>query len=255
MSTNDLPASEGFLFFERKQCDLPYYRPAPEGFSMVGWFIVLAAVAVSFVVLNIVQQRFHSRVAGFIPPLLFVLIPLFAVAVVAGTKAPSALFKPVGLRDIGLIVLFFVLNAIVTLILGAAMNSAFHTAANPATDMVATASQADQILFFLWSAVQLLGEEIFTILIFLGAMAGLNRVMPRKLALCLAVLIAAIVFGLIHLPTYQGNLIQAAALVPVRIVLLMPYLITRNIWTSTGTHILNDWSIFGLAAFGATHAG
>lgn len=33
MSTNDLPAGEGFLFFERKQCDLPYYRPAPVGFS------------------------------------------------------------------------------------------------------------------------------------------------------------------------------------------------------------------------------
>lgn len=35
-------------------------------------------------------------------------------------------------------------------------------------------------------------------------------------------------------------------LVPIRIVLLLPYVITRNIWVSTGAHILNDWAIFGL---------
>ena len=120
--------------------------------------------------------------------------------------------------------------------------------------MVGTASGADQVLFFLWSAVQLLGEEIFTILIFLGAMAGLNHVMSRKLALCLAALVAAIIFGLVHLPTYQGNLIQGVTLIPIRIVLLIPFIITRNIWTSTGAHVLNDWTTFGMAAVAGMQA-
>ncbi|MBR9894319.1 CPBP family intramembrane metalloprotease [bacterium] len=255
MSTNDLPAGEGFLFFERKQCDLPYYRPAPEGFSLTGWLIVLIAVAVSFVVLGLAQQQFHSGIAGFIPPLLFVLIPLVAVAAVAGAKAPFALFRPVGLREVGLMVLFFILNYIVTIVVGTILVSAFHPASNPAGDMVATASGVDQVLFFFWTAVQLLGEEIFTILIFLGAMAGLTRVMSRNLALCLAALVAAIIFGLVHLPTYQWNLIQAVTLVPIRIVLLIPYIITRNIWTSTGAHVLNDWTTFGMAAYAGMQAG
>ena len=90
MTTNDLSADEGFLFFERKHCDLPYYRPAPEGFTPRGWFIVLVAVAISFVVLIIAQQSFHTGLGGFIPPLLFVLIPLVAVAAVAGAKAPCS---------------------------------------------------------------------------------------------------------------------------------------------------------------------
>ncbi|MAY86162.1 MAG: CPBP family intramembrane metalloprotease [Pseudooceanicola sp.] len=255
MSTIDLQAEKKFLFFERKHCDLPYYRPAPEGFTLTGWLIVLVAVAVSFIVLGIAQQQFHSGFAGFIPPLLFVLIPLFAVAAVAGSQAPFELFRAVGLREVGLMVLFFILNYIVTIIVGSILVSAFHPASNPAGDMVATASGADQVLFFLWSAVQLLGEEIFTILIFLGVMAGLNRVMSRKLALCLAALVAAIIFGLVHLPTYQGNLIQGVTLIPIRIVLLIPYIITRNIWTSTGAHVLNDWTTFGLAAYAGMQAG
>lgn len=254
MSANELSVDKAF-FFERKHCDLPYYRPAPEGFSLTGWLIVLVAVAVSFVVLIIAQQHFHAGFAGFIPPLLFVLIPLVAVAAIAGAKAPFALFRTVGFRDVWLMVLFFVLNFVVTIIVGTLMNSAFHTAANPAGDMVASAAGVDQVLFFFWSAVQLLGEEIFTILIFLGVMAGLNRVMSRKLALCLAALVAAIIFGLVHLPTYQGNIVQAVALVPVRIVLLMPFIITRNIWTSTGAHILNDWAIFSMSAYAGMQAG
>ncbi len=255
MSTNDLPVGEGFLFLERKHCDLPYYRPAPVGFSQSGWIIVLVAVAVSFVVLGLAQQQFHSGFAGFIPPLLFVLIPLVAVVAVGGAQAPFALFRSVGLREVGLMVLFFILNYIVTIVVGTLLVSAFHPASNPAGDMVATASGLDQVLFFLWSAVQLLGEEIFTILIFLGVMAGLNRVMARKLALCLALLVASIIFGLVHLPTYQGHMIQAVALVPIRIVLLIPFIITRNIWTSTGAHVLNDWTTFGMAAVAGMQAG
>ncbi len=255
MSTDDLLGHKAFFSFERKQCDLPYYRPAPEGFSLMGWVIVLIAVAVSFVVLGLAQQQFHNGIAGFIPPLLFVFIPLLAVAAVAGMRAPFALFRSVGLREVWLMVLFFILNYIVTIAVGTLLVSVFHPASNPAGDMVATASGADQVLFFLWTAVQLLGEEIFTILIFLGVMAGLSRVMARKLALCLALLVASIIFGLVHLPTYQGHMVQAVALIPIRIVLLIPYIITRNIWASTGAHVLNDWTTFGMAAVASTQVG
>ncbi len=33
----------------------------------------------------------------------------------------------------------------------------------------------------------------------------------------------------------------------VRLILSLAFLITKNIWISTGAHILNDWTIFGLA--------
>ncbi|MFC6760769.1 CPBP family intramembrane glutamic endopeptidase [Sulfitobacter porphyrae] len=147
------------------------------------------------------------------------------------------------------------LNFILTVVVGLVVSGLFHSVANPAGDMVASASQVDRILFFGWTAVQILGEEVFTILIFLGSMALLVRVMSRKLALCVAALVASVIFGLVHLPTYQWNMPQAFGLMPIRIVLLLPYIITRNIWTSTGVHILNDWAIFGSSALSAMDAG
>lgn len=159
VSMNELQAdTRSFFFFERKTCDLPYYRPPPDGFGLMGWLIVICAVALSFLALTTTQMRLHAGFPGFIPPLLFVLIPLVAVAAVAGPKAPLSLFRSLGLKDIGIILLFFVLNAVVTVVLGTLIIGQFETAANPASDLVASASGLDRILFFGWSAVQLLGE-------------------------------------------------------------------------------------------------
>jgi len=245
-----------FYLFGRTDCDFPYYRENPDGFSLTAWFVVLASVAVSFLALMKTQPVFHSGLSGFIPPLLFVLIPLGALAAVGGLGAPLALFRPLRGKDIGIILLFFILNAIITVAVGTLITGIFHTTANPAGNLLASASGADKLLFFGWTGVQLLGEEIFTVLIFLGAMALLGRSMSRKVALWVAALVAAIIFAMVHLPTYQWNVGQAlVGLVPIRLVLLLPYIITRNIWTSTGVHVLNDWTIFGLSAVAGSDAG
>ncbi|MEM5471895.1 CPBP family glutamic-type intramembrane protease [Hoeflea sp. AS60] len=250
MPQNDNKAGGAeFFFFERANTDFPYYRGVPVGLSPVGWIIVLVAVAAAYWVFTSTQLRLHSGLAGFIPPFLLVLIPLGALAIVAGSRAPLALFRKPTARDFGLMIAFFVLNAVVTIIVGNLLVKFFHTVGNPIGDMVASAAAPEAVLIFAWSAVQLLGEEIFTILPFLAILTLLDRFVPRKLAVCLAALVAAIPFAAIHLPTYQWNVAQAfIGLVPVRIILLMPFIITRNIWASTGTHILNDWAIFALAA-------
>lgn len=240
------------FWFERRDCDLPFYRGAPVGVSPLGWGLVLIAVAIAFYVLMRTQPIFGSGFGTFIPPLLFVLIPLGTLALVAGGSAPLALFRPLRGRDAGIIVGFFVLNAIATILLGLLVTNLFHTVANPAGDIAASVTGMDQVLFFGWTAIQLLGEEVFTILPFLAFLAFLDRFLQRKAAIALAALGAAVIFALIHLPTYQWNVPQALiGLVPIRIILLLPFLITRNIWASTGTHILNDWAIFSLSMVGA----
>ena len=65
----------------------------------------------------------------------------------------------------------------------------------------------------------------------------------------------ALLFAAVHLPTYGWNVIQVVLGVGVaRIVLLIPYLMTKNILVSTGAHILNDWSSFTLAILAAATA-
>lgn len=234
--------------FERADSDLPFYRGVPVSISATGWLILLASVGIAFLALITTQPIFPSGPGTFIPALLSLLIPLATLAVVAGRRAPCALFGPIRRRDAKIIVGFFLLNAVVTITVGLVITNLFQSAANPAGDRVASASALDRVLFFGWTAIQLIGEEVFTILPFLAFLTFLDRRMRRKTAMALAVLGAAVIFALIHLPTYQWNLPQALiGLIPIRILLLMPYLITRNIWASAGTHILNDWAIFGLS--------
>lgn len=246
------PADRAEMFrFERADSDLPFYRGVPVGIGPVAWLVVLASVAGAFAALITTQPIFRTGFGAFVPALLFVLIPLATLAIVAGTRAPLALFRPLRRVDAAIIVGFFVLNGIATILLGLLVTQLFETAANPAGDRAAAAGGLDRVLFFGWTAVQLLGEEILTILPFLAFLAFLDRLVPRKTAIAIAALGAAVIFALIHLPTYQWNVPQALiGLVPIRIILLMPYLITRNIWASAGTHILNDWAIFGLSMVG-----
>jgi membrane protease YdiL (CAAX protease family) len=40
-----------------------------------------------------------------------------------------------------------------------------------------------------------------------------------------------------------------------RMVLTLPWILTKNIWVSTGAHIINDWMLFLMALLGAGPVG
>ena len=239
---------ERFSWIERPDDDFPYYRGQPVAISDAGWGFVLLAVAAAFFALILLPAIFHGGLIGLIPAILFVVIPLLALARVAG-RGWKALFRTLRAADFVWMFAFFVLNLVVTLVVGYVVTALFDAHANPAGSTVAAASTVERVFFFIRTGIQLFGEELLTILPFLALLYWLvaHRGMGRKPAVILAAISAAIVFALVHLPTYQWNLPQAlVGLVPVRLVLLTPYIMTKNIWVSTGTHILNDWAIFGL---------
>lgn len=198
--------AEALFFFERRDLDLPYYRGTPVGLSRRGWQITLAATALGFAALVTLQPLARSGFGPILPAILFVLIPLAGLAMAAGWTAVRALFHPLRRLDWALMPGFALLNLLVTLLLGLVILRLFHAVENPAGAVVAAASGAERLLFFGWTAIQLLGEEIFTILPFLAFLTFLNARMPRRSALVLAALGAAVIFALAHLPTYQWNL-------------------------------------------------
>ena len=80
-------------------------------------------------------------------------------------------------------------------------------------------------------------------LTFFSVRCGLSR----KVAILGAWIGSAVLFGLLHLPTYQWNLGQVLLIIgTARLVLTVPYLITKNIWSSTIAHVANDWLIFAV---------
>lgn len=112
-----------------------------------------------------------------------------------------------------------------------------------------------QILAFcVGTGIQLLGEEVFTILPFLALMWVLTRRgTSRKTSILIAWLATAVWFGAAHLPTYDWNFAQAIIVIgAARVVLTLAFIRTKNLWVSFGAHVLNDWTTFTLTLIAAT---
>ena len=62
-------------------------------------------------------------------------------------------------------------------------------------------------------------------------------------------------FASIHLPAYNFKFLQCLVLIgSARLILMLAYMKTKNLWVSAGTHVINDWTIFTLVLVGA-HSG
>jgi uncharacterized protein len=233
----------------RDDADFPYYDGVPIGVSFGRWITVWVACFVAFVALSLIPAP--NDVIALAPRALFTAIMLAALAWATGPYW-RAIFRRVRIRDVGLMILFAALNYAVTLVLALLVSTLFTTSGNAAVG-APLGGTLDAIALYLGTAIQLLGEELLTILPLLAllhiltARAGLTR----RTAVLLAWLITAVWFGLLHLPTYDWHLAQALVVIGgARLVLTLAYIRTKNLWVSTGAHVLNDWALLTFASTG-----
>ncbi|GLZ76153.1 CAAX amino protease [Actinorhabdospora filicis] len=241
------PARTRLGVLERPGTDFPYYAGEPVTITGGRWWVVVAAVAAGFASLTLIPLT--GVVTAFIPTILFTGLPLAAL-IWAARGHWKAIFRRVGLTEIGTMLFYLVLNLLVSVITATILSGVTDTHANPNADALADMSTVERIMFYPRTAIQLFGEELLTILPFLALLYWLyNRVgMDRRKAVIVSWIATAVMFGALHLPTYDWNVIQAVVGIGIaRIVLTAAYLRTKNIWVSTGTHILNDWVMFTLA--------
>jgi len=249
MSSNSETVDTGRIgWLESDGDDFPYYNGVPVGLSGIQWILVLLGVAAGFYVLT---HGFGSAVPtlrGFVPTVFYVLIPLAVLAFVA-KRHWTALFRRIRGRDIWLMIGFAILNVIVTVASGFLFIDLDQATTNATVAGLADQSSGGLVLSYLLAAIQLVGEEIMTILPFLALLyLFANRMKTgRVAAIVMAWLITAVLFAIEHLPTYSWNFAQALAGVGVaRLVLTIPYIMTKNLWVSAGAHILNDWIMFSV---------
>ncbi len=235
------------FWFEYPNADLPFYDGRPVALSGRGWLSVLLAVALGFASLLVPVPALHRGLGALVPAVLFFAIPLVALAVVA-RGAWTTLFRKVSPRDVFWMFAFALLNILVTMLVGLLVQRFLGANANPLFAVLPALSEADRLLFLVAMIPQLLGEEILTILPFLAMVTLLYaRVgLPRRWAMIAAWFGSAALFGAVHLPTYGWNLAQCLLIIGgARLVLTLPYVMTKNIWVSTGAHIINDWMLLG----------
>lgn len=236
--------------------DFPFYNGVPVPISGGQWLFVMVAVVLGFVML-ILPIPWPGGVWGpMIPAVLFPAIPLLALARVAPGHW-KAIFGKVGGREIRLMFGFALLNLVVSFSVGAILNALTQVTSNAAIQALGGMDTAAQVAFYAKTLPQLFGEEVVTLLPFLALMYLLTQRfgVGRRAAILGAWVISAAVFGLIHLPTYDWNLVQCLVVIgTARLVLTLPWILTKNIWVSTGAHIVNDWTLFTFSLLGATLA-
>lgn len=224
--------------------DFPFYNGIPTTITGRQWWTVVAAVVVGFGALILLPLS--GPLSGFIPAILFTGIPLAALFYVARQNW-TAIFRRVSGRDVGLMFFFAALNLAVTVPLGLLVAATTGAAANPESAALGQSSPLELALFYPRTAIQLLGEELLTILPFLALLYFFvaKRGWSRTRAVLVSWFATAVVFGLVHLPTYDWNVLQCVLVIGgARVVLTLAYIRTKNIWVSTGAHIVNDWALF-----------
>lgn len=249
--------NDRFSRLEDPATDFPFYNGAPTSISGGQWLFVMAMVVAGFLVLIVPIDWPGGSLGQLIPAVMFPLFPLAALAYVAPGHW-RAIFGKVGGREVKLMFGFALLNIVVSMSVGTIVFALTSVTPNAANAQLAELDAAGRVLYFAKIIPQLFGEEVITLLPFLALLQLFTRGfgLGRKGAIIGAWLVSSVVFGLIHLPTYDWNLIQCLVIIgTARMVLTLPWIMTKNIWVSTGAHILNDWLLLGAGLLGAGLAG
>ncbi len=236
--------------------DFPYYRGAPVALSATGWVLALGGCVAGFLALILVPRGPLGGLPGLVAPLLFVILPLAGLALGAG-RGWMALFPRPRLLDILIGVAFAPLVLAVSGLVAFVFSRLGPAVSNPAAVIVAQLEGMRRLVFIGGTAPQLLGEELVTLVPFLALLTLLHGRLglSKHRAIAGAWILSAAIFGLLHLPTYGWNLLQVLLVIgAARLVLTIPYLLTKSVWSSFAAHLTLDWSIFALVLLGSARA-
>lgn len=239
------------LPLEPRGADFPYYRDDPPAISAGGWLLVLTAVAAGFSALVTPLPFTDTAATGWLRVLAFVGLPLLGLSIATPSRW-RAIFGRVGAREVKLMFAFALLNIAISMAVGAVVKTLGTASSNATISAAASLDGAGLVNFFAKVGVQLLGEELITLLPFLAVLAMCHRLvgLGRNASVIVAWLVSAVAFGLIHLPTYDWNLVQCLVVIgSARLVLTWAYVWSKNIWVSTGAHIINDWVLIASTVF------
>jgi uncharacterized protein len=224
--------------------------------SLRRWSVVLAVTVVGFAFFVSAPLFLQGAAGQWLSIIVFVGAPLIGLRLVAGRDWIRLFHQPTW-RDVGLGLAFVPAALAVSAAVAIALSSVSETASNPVVEMLAHSPIRQTAAYMASVPLQLLGEELITVVVLLAATAALLRMgASRRASITGGWLISAVVFGALHLPTYQWNVLQAILVIgSSRLMLTLPYLWTRNLWVSTITHVTLDGSLIAFTLLAVAASG
>lgn len=115
--------------------------------------------------------------------------------------------------------------------------------ANPILDVL---TEDNIKSFFASTLIQFIAEEIIFIIPFLFV---INKFKTKNetLKTIVAILVSSVIFGAMHISTYNFNILQAVLVISIiRTGLSMSYVISKNLTVTYLIHIIYDWTLIGI---------
>lgn len=234
------------LWLEQSNDDFPFYNEKASSITVLQWLVILASLAVGFSVLTLNLNLLSGTFGGIARSTLFAAIPLTVFYLTLNTNC-TAIFRKLQWRDSLVMFAIALLNLTVTIAIGAIFIHTLGADTNVSIGALKDLPSNERLLFFVQSLPQLFGEELLTVLPFLAitSLCFKKFRLSRTQSVICAWLLSSLIFGLAHLPSYNWNWLQCIAVIgSARLILTLAYIRTKNIWVSTGAHIINDWTIF-----------
>lgn len=162
----------GKLIEEQNNVDFPFYNGKPTTVVTGKWAIAWFGTFLGFLALSFYPT--NNNVESIIPRILFMVIPLVVFAYLTKPFWKTIFRKP-RRKDYGYMVLFAVLNMVLTPILaGLVLVLGFSASGNAAGDSLVGASVGELAAFYFGTGIQLLGEELLVIIPFLATLSTLH---------------------------------------------------------------------------------
>lgn len=100
--------------------------------------------------------------------------------------------------------------------------------------------------FIVSTMIQFIAEEIIFIIPFLFVINKL-RTKNEKLKTLAAILLSSLIFGAMHLSTYNFNILQAVLVISIiRTGLSISYVLSKNLTVTYLVHMIYDWVLIGI---------
>lgn len=228
--------------------EFPYYRGRPAPLGKTGCLAILFSCVAGFAALLVLPRFIPGGAGGWAGAIVFVFLQLAGLAMAVG-PAWKAIFRRPTFRDVWIAMACVPLMVIVPGAMALLVVGNHNLTANPGILTIGAMEPTALANAMVMSSVQLLGEEFVTILPFLVLLTVLHRAgMKPALALGVSWVVTSLAFGALHLPTYNWHVGQALLVIgSARLILTGVYLLTRNVWASTITHVVNDLASMALA--------
>lgn len=160
---------------------------------------------------------------------------------VVDKKFIKKIFLPLKMKDLVYIIIglgFSIVAVVISSIV--VTNLGIEGATNPIFDVLTPDNFKS---FFVSTIIQFIAEEIIFIIPFLfviNKMKTENNILKTIFAL----LLSSVIFGAMHLSTYNFNLLQAVLIISIiRTGLSLSYVLSKNLSVTYIIHIIYDWSL------------